>query len=79
MITSTFDRLTLHPCEVFTFGNVNFKLLETATGDLDIFKLGDNNLHVKAKMTAVPELETYAILLLSLGLIGFINYSRKSL
>ncbi len=35
VITSTFDRLTLHPCEVFTFGDVNFKLLETATGDLD--------------------------------------------
>ncbi len=79
LITFNFDRLTLHSGEVFAFGDVNFKLLGGTTGDLDISNLGDNNFHVKAIVTAVPEPETYAMLLLGLGLIGFINHRRKSL
>lgn len=78
LITTSFDRLNLHPSEVVAFGDVNFRLLGATTGNLDIFDLGDNNFNVKAIVTAVPEPETYAMLLAGLGLIGFMAWRRKA-
>ena len=77
LITTTFDRLTLHPNEVVAFGDVNFRLLGATTGNLDASHLGDNNFNVKAIVTAVPEPETYAMLLVGLGLIGFMKHRIK--
>ncbi len=77
LITAGFDRLDLHPSEVIAFGDVNFRLLGATTGNLSFSDIGDNNFNVKAIVTAVPEPETYAMLLVGLGLVGFMTHRTK--
>lgn len=69
------DTLTLHTGAVTQFGNVSFQAMGFS-GSADT--LGDHFFTIQAQVSAVPEPETYAMMLAGLGLLAFAAKRRQA-
>ncbi len=73
LITSASDRPNQRPGEVTRFDDVNY----AHTENMDIPEPGAKNFSVQTHVVTSPEPETYGMILVGLGLLGFSVRSRK--
>ena len=77
LISPASDRMAPRPSEMTMLDDVNYGLRATNTERMNTSQVGANTFNVRTQVTAAPEPETYGMILVGLGLLGYSVRRRK--